>query len=55
LFLEIGEKRGVLSHIASFWRFRFPDPARAAVDAEELVTIFHDFSKGLPTTVLELL
>jgi len=55
LFLEIGEKMGVLSHIASFWRFRFPDPARAAVDAEELITILHDFAKGLPTTSLELL
>ena len=55
LFLDIGEKMGVLSHIASFWRFRFPDPARCAVDAEELVTILQDFSKGLPTSVLELL
>jgi hypothetical protein len=55
LFVEIGEKMGVLSHIASFWRFRFPDPARCAVDAEELVTILQDFSKGLPTSVLELL
>jgi hypothetical protein len=55
LFLEIGEKMGVLSHIASFWRFRFPDPERAAVDADELVTILHDFVKGMPTSVLELL
>ncbi len=55
LFLEIGEKMGVLSHIASFWRFRFPDPARAAVDAEELVTILHDFAKGMPTTSVEVI
>src|SRR5690348_2372109 len=55
LFVEIGEKMGVLSHIASFWRFRFPDPERATVDAEELVTILQDFCKGLPTTALELL
>ena len=54
LFVEIGEKMGVLSHIASFWRFRFPDPSKALVDAEELVTILHDFAKGLPATSVEV-
>ena len=46
LFLDIGEKMGALSHITSFWRFRFPDPDRANIDAEELVLMLQDFSKG---------
>jgi hypothetical protein len=46
LFLDIGEKMGALSHITSFWRFRFPDPERANIDAEELVMMLQDFSKG---------
>jgi hypothetical protein len=46
LFLDIGEKMGALSHITSFWRFRFPDPDRANIDAEELVLLLQDFSKG---------
>jgi len=42
---EIGEKMGALSHITSFWRFRFKDP-NAIVDAEELVMVLQDLSKG---------
>lgn len=45
LFLEIGEKMGTLSHITNFWRFRFADP-KAAMDAEELVMVLQDLSKG---------
>ena len=45
LFLEIGEKMGALSHITSFWRYRFKDP-NAMVDAEELVMVLQDLSKG---------
>ena len=30
MFLELGEKMGAISHIVSFWRYRFPaGPARA--------------------------
>jgi hypothetical protein len=46
LFLDIGEQMGLLSHITSFWRFRFPDQDRATIDAEELVSTLQDFSKG---------
>jgi hypothetical protein len=46
LFLEIGEKMGALSHITSFWKYRFPEGAPRTVDCEELTTIFQDFSKG---------
>ncbi|HWA90907.1 MAG TPA: hypothetical protein VG889_12780 [Rhizomicrobium sp.] len=43
LFLEMGEKMGAMSHIASFWRYRFPAGAPRTADAEELSTIFNDF------------
>jgi hypothetical protein len=46
LFLEIGEKMGALSHITSFWKYRFPEGAPRTVDADELTAIFQDFSKG---------
>jgi hypothetical protein len=47
LFLDIGEKMGAMSHITSFWQYRFPAGAPKVVDAEELVTIFQDFTKGV--------
>jgi hypothetical protein len=46
MFLELGEKMGAISHIVSFWRYRFPKGQRAMVDAEELGTIFQDFTSG---------
>ena len=46
LFVEIGEKMGALSHITSFWKYRFPEGAPRTVDADELTAIFQDFSKG---------
>ncbi|MEI9887460.1 MAG: hypothetical protein WDN08_13355 [Rhizomicrobium sp.] len=46
LFVDLGEKMGTISHIVSFWRFRFPDSAKGTVDAEELAIIFQDFNAG---------
>ena len=46
MFLELGEKMGAISHIVSFWRYRFPAGKPAQVDAEELTTIFQDFTSG---------
>jgi hypothetical protein len=46
LFLEIGEKMGSLSHITSFWKYRFPAGAPRTVDCDELTAILQDFSKG---------
>jgi hypothetical protein len=55
LFLEMGEKMGAMSHIASFWRYRFPAGAPKVADSEELAAIFRDFlnSFGGGTTVLD--
>ncbi len=46
MFLELGEKMGAISHIVSFWRYRFPKDQPSLVDAEELSTIFQDFTSG---------
>ena len=46
LFLELGEKLGAISHIVSFWRYRFPKDTPVNIDAEELAVIFHDFCSG---------
>jgi hypothetical protein len=47
LFLDIGDKMGAISHITSFWNYRFPQGAPRAAHADELVAIFQDFTKGL--------
>jgi hypothetical protein len=46
MFLELGEKLGAISHIVSFWRYRFPPNSPSTIDAEELAAIFQDFSSG---------
>ena len=46
MFLELGEKLGAISHIVSFWRYRFPQGGKINIDAEELSAIFQDFSSG---------
>ncbi len=46
MFLELGEKLGAISHIVSFWRYRFPKGAVSNVDTEELSAIFQDFSSS---------
>jgi hypothetical protein len=46
MFLELGEKLGAISHIVSFWRYRFPKGAHHNIDGDELSAIFQDFSSG---------
>lgn len=46
MFLELGEKLGAISHIVSFWRYRFPQGAKVNIDPDELSAIFQDFSSG---------
>jgi len=50
LFLDIGDKMGAISHITSFWNYRFPAGAPRAAEAGELIAIFQDFSRGLAPT-----
>jgi hypothetical protein len=46
MFLDLGEKLGAISHIVSFWQYRFPSGRPRGVDAEELSAIFQDFASG---------
>lgn len=43
LFIPIGEAVGVIRHIDSFWRFRFPDAATPIMEADEAIEVLHDF------------
>lgn len=47
LFLTLGERVGVISHISSFWRFRFPEGEAVTAHIDEAVDIFMDFEAGL--------
>jgi hypothetical protein len=49
-FLELGETLGVLSHVVSYWKFRFKKGAPAQVNALELNDILMDFDLGLSGT-----
>lgn len=51
MFLDLGEKLGAISHIASFWRHRFPKGQPVVIDAEELSIIFQDFTSGFAERV----
>jgi hypothetical protein len=46
MFLDLGEKLGAISHVVSFWQYRFPPGRPRGVDAEELSAIFQDFASG---------
>lgn len=47
LFLSLGERVGVISHISSFWRYRFPDGEAITAHVDEAIDIFMDFEAGL--------
>ena len=46
-FAELGERLGVLQHITSFCRFRFPPNQRVMISPEELLDILNDFESAL--------
>jgi hypothetical protein len=47
LFIPMGEAVGVVRHIDSFWRFRFPGEVAAVMDADEAIEVLHDFETTL--------
>jgi hypothetical protein len=47
MFISLGERTGMVSHIASFWRYRFPKHRALKVDLDELFDILSDFHHGL--------
>lgn len=46
-FRALGEDLGVLSHSASYWRYRFPDEAPLLAAPDELIDILEDFALAL--------
>ena len=51
MFLSLGERVGVISHISSYWRYRFPLGDPLTVDIEEAIDILQDFEAGLSVAV----
>ncbi len=50
-FVALGERLGNAAHVASFWRYRFPDPSRLVVTVEEALDILQDFESSFGGTV----
>ncbi|MEO8301244.1 MAG: hypothetical protein ABI608_05595 [Rhizomicrobium sp.] len=46
LFLTMGEKMGALSHVTSFWQYRFPPGAPRSASVEELAEVLQDFVRS---------
>ena len=47
MLVALGEGTGVVSHIASFWRFRFPKGKPLEANVGELLDILLDFESSL--------
>ena len=47
MFIPIGEAVGVVKHVHSFWRFRFPAGSMLSMDGDEAVEVFHEFQSTL--------
>jgi hypothetical protein len=47
MFIPIGEAVGVVKHIHSFWRFRFPGASMMTMEGDEAVELFHEFQGTL--------
>lgn len=47
MFLSLGERVGVISHISSYWRYRFPPGCQLTIDIDEAIDILQDFESGL--------
>jgi hypothetical protein len=47
MFIEIGERLGTISHICSFWHFRFPPGMPAQMASDEAQDIFREFDVSM--------
>lgn len=54
MFQSLGERLSGVEHVASFWRFRFPQRELLRVGVDELVDIFMDFEASLNALNLEV-
>lgn len=53
MFLALGENMAAISHVTSFWRYRFPEGPAGCADADELCAILQDFESGFPLPLPE--
>lgn len=51
MFLSLGEKIGGISHIVSFWRYRFPKGKPPVATIDDAVNILQDFEASLSVRV----
>ncbi len=47
MFMALGEGAGVLSHVATFWRYRFPSGKPLMAPMGEVIELLQDFEAGL--------
>jgi hypothetical protein len=47
MFIAIGEKLGTISHICSFWHYRFPVGRPAEMASDEVQDIFREFDVSM--------
>ena len=47
MFMKLGEGAGTVSHVASFWRYRFPKGRPLMAPMGELIDLLQDFESGL--------
>jgi len=50
MFITLGERTGMVSHIASFWRYRFPKGRGLMIELDELFDILQDFPRAWART-----
>ena len=53
MFLSLGEKIGGISHIVSFWRYRFPSGTPLTATIDDAVSILQDFESSLSVRVVD--
>jgi hypothetical protein len=47
MFLDIGDRLGIVSHMSSFWRYRFPSGTPLEMAVEEGLDLFREFESSL--------
>lgn len=47
LFVDLGHMMGMVSHIVSYWRYRFRSAEKGGIDIEEYLDILREFAVGL--------
>jgi hypothetical protein len=47
MFMALGEGAGTLSHVATFWRYRFPQGKPLMASMGEILELLQDFEQGL--------